>query len=88
MNDGLPTTFAHTDVSASAFLELDLGEEKETHYIRVVNRSPGVIIPMRLNGATLSVMDANRGIIFQHTFIVNATTPSVFKFNIEGQLLP
>jgi hypothetical protein len=83
MNDGLPSTLAHTNASATAFLELDLGVAKETDCVRVVNVPSGGVMCLRLNNVTLHVMDADRTVIFEHTFYgIDQNSPRVFDFDI------
>jgi hypothetical protein len=43
---------------------------------------------VRLNGVTLSVMDSDRKVIFEHTFAgIDVNSPATFDFDLNGNLI-
>jgi hypothetical protein len=55
--------------------------------VRVVNRMINLTTIVRLNKVTLSVMDSNRKVIFEHTFTgIDVNSPATFDFNLEGRV--
>ena len=98
MNDENSQTYAIAGMSATSYLELDLGGGgKQTDRVRVVNKAD--VIPynptyttsvmQRLNGETLMAMDEGRNVLFHYTFNnIVASSPFIFDFDTKGNLMP
>jgi hypothetical protein len=87
LNDGHIDTVCHTNIAPRAYMQLDFGEEGiKIDLVRVAFTNP--IIPTRVNGTTLYVMDKVGKVVMQYTFEGMTTdSPVVLDFDMDNRII-
>lgn len=75
LQDRNDTTFAHTQNTADAYIELDYGKERESDKVRVYYRYPGY---GRALGTLIQAFDSKHNVIFGYTVTTNTYYEYIF----------
>jgi uncharacterized protein YaiE (UPF0345 family) len=78
MLDNNKSTLAHTLNSASEWIKLDLGGDFNVSHIELLNRDA---VGSRLNGSTVSLIDAGGHVVYKSAPIVGAVDGATFNFD-------